>query len=61
MALYWSDNAERRAELAREALQIARRLGDDATLAIALCSAQLATSGPDMTEQGLAWLRSCSR
>ena len=57
VALYWSDSAERRAELANEALQIARRLGDDATLAIALGSAQLATCGPDMTEQGLAWLR----
>ena len=56
VALYWSDNAERAPQLAREALQIARRLGDDATLAIALCSAQLATSGPDCTEQGLAWL-----
>ena len=57
VALYWSDGAERRAELASEALQIARRLGDDATLAIALGSAQLATCGPDVTEQGLAWLQ----
>ena len=55
VALYWSDTAPRRAELAEEALAMARRLGDDATLAIALSSAQLATSGPDMTEQGLAW------
>ena len=57
VALYWSDSAERRAELASEALQMARRLGDDATLAIALGSAQLATCGPDATEQGLAWLQ----
>ena len=56
VALYWSDNAERRTDLAREALEIARELGEDATLAIAVCSAQLATSGPDRTEQGLAWL-----
>ena len=56
VALYWSDSAQARAQLAREALQIARRLGDDATLAIALCSAQLATSGPDCTKQGLALL-----
>lgn len=56
VALYWSDNAELRTGLAREALQIARELGDDGTLAIALCTAQLATSGPDRTEQGLAWL-----
>ncbi|MEA2223352.1 MAG: hypothetical protein QOH83_1728, partial [Solirubrobacteraceae bacterium] len=57
VALYWSDNAERRAELATEALAMARRLGDDMTLTIALSSAQLATNGPDATEQGLTWLR----
>ncbi len=57
VALYWSDSADRRAQLATEALAMARRLGDEATLAIALCSAQLATCGPDATEQGLAWLR----
>jgi tetratricopeptide (TPR) repeat protein len=57
VALYWADNAERRTELALEALAMARRLGDDVTLAIALSSAQLATNGPDRTEQGLAWLR----
>lgn len=57
VALYWSDNAQRRRELAIEALEMARRLDDDMTLAIALSSAQLATTGPDTTEQGLAWLR----
>jgi tetratricopeptide (TPR) repeat protein len=56
-ALYWSDAAPRRAELVREALEMARRLGDDATLGFALSSAQVATSGPDSTEQGLLWLR----
>jgi hypothetical protein len=56
-ALYWSDAAPRRAQLAREALEMARRLGDDATLAFALSAAQLATSGPDNTGQGLEWLR----
>jgi tetratricopeptide (TPR) repeat protein len=56
-ALYWSDAADRRARLSEEALAIAERLGDDSTLAFALSSAQLATSGPDMTEQGLEWLR----
>ena len=56
VALYWSDEADRRAKLAGEALQIARRLDDEATLAIALSSMQLATTGPDTTEQGLAWL-----
>ncbi len=56
VALYWSDNAARRTALAAEALAIARRLDDDATLVLALSSAQLATTGPDMAEQGLAWL-----
>jgi hypothetical protein len=55
-ALYWSDAAPRRAALARDALRMARRLGDPATLAFALSSAQLATSGPNATEQGLQWL-----
>ncbi len=56
VALYWSDAAPRRRELTREALQIAERTGDDLTLGFAVCSAQLATCGPDMTEQGLQWL-----
>ncbi|HEX4363059.1 MAG TPA: AAA family ATPase [Solirubrobacteraceae bacterium] len=56
VALYWSDAAERRERLASEALEMARRLADDTTLAIALSSAQLATCGPDATERGLAWL-----
>ena len=57
VALYWSDQLARRAELAGEALAMARRLGDEATLAIALSSAQLATCGPRCSELGLAWLR----
>ncbi len=57
VALYWSDQVARRAELAGEALAMARRLGDEATLAIALSSAQLATCGPDCTERGVLWLR----
>ena len=56
-ALYWSDSAPRREQLAHESLEMARRLGDDVTLAFALSSAQLATSGPDSTERGLQWLR----
>jgi tetratricopeptide (TPR) repeat protein len=55
-ALYWSDAGPRRAALAREALEMARRLGDDVTLAFALSSAQLATCGPDSTQQSLRWL-----
>ena len=57
VALYWSDTAPRRFDLVQEALAMARRLGDDVTLAFALSSAQLATTGPDTTEQGLQWLR----
>ena len=56
-ALYWSDAAPRRVELAQEALTMATRLGDDVTLAFALSSGQLATCGPDNTIQGLDWLR----
>ena len=56
VALYWSDAADRRAALALEALAMARRLGDEPTLGVALSAAQLATTGPDMSEQGLAWL-----
>jgi tetratricopeptide (TPR) repeat protein len=36
MALYWSDGPERRDTLSREAVAMARRLGDTATLAFAL-------------------------
>ncbi len=58
VALYWSsDTVARRAALAGEAVAMARRLGDEATLAFALSSAQLATCGPANTEQGLIWLR----
>ena len=56
-ALYWSDAAARRVELAQEALDMAVRIGDDVTLAFALSSAQLATCGPDTTEHGLELLR----
>jgi len=57
VALYWSDAAPRRARLAREAIDMARRIGDDVTLAFALSSAQLATLGPDTTNQSLEWLQ----
>jgi hypothetical protein len=56
VALYWSDTAPRRRELASEALAMAERLGEDLTMAFAACTAQLATTGPDTTEQGLQWL-----
>ena len=56
VALYWSDAAQRRAELGREALAMAERLDDCETLAFALSSVQLATCGPDSTPQGLEWM-----
>lgn len=56
-ALYWSDNASRRAALTREALEVAQRLGDDRSIAVALASAQLATAGPDQTPHAREWLR----
>ena len=51
--IYWSDTAERRLGLVDEALVMARRLGEPATLAYVLDQGQVATSGPDSTEQGL--------
>ncbi len=56
-ALYYSDRGARREELVQEALAIARRLDDRATLAYVLDLGALATSGPDTTERGLAWGR----
>ncbi|MEA2242491.1 MAG: hypothetical protein QOD24_2047, partial [Solirubrobacteraceae bacterium] len=61
VALYWSDTGPRRAELARETLAMARRIGDDLTLAFALSCAQLATTGPDTTEQSALWLKTLFR
>ncbi|HEY0343363.1 MAG TPA: AAA family ATPase [Solirubrobacteraceae bacterium] len=57
VALYWSDTGPRRAELAREALDMARRLRDDPTLVFAFSCAQLATTGPDTTAQSARWLK----
>ena len=57
VALYRSDAGPRRAVLAREALDMARRLRDDVTLVFAFSSAQLATTGPDTTEQSAGWLK----
>ena len=53
---YWPGTEERRAELAEEAVAMARRLGDGPTLAYVLSNAQLATWGPDTTERDLAWM-----
>jgi hypothetical protein len=53
VALYWSTEEERRLAVADEALEMARRLGDRATLAYALANRQGATSSPDRTEECL--------
>ena len=54
-ALYWSAPAERRESLALEAIAMARRLGDPATLALVLSDAHLATWDPDSPERALPW------
>ncbi len=54
-ALYWSAPAERRESLALEAIDMARRLGDPATLAQVLSDAHLATWDPDSPERALPW------
>ncbi|MBJ7328450.1 MAG: AAA family ATPase [Solirubrobacteraceae bacterium] len=54
LALYWSDRADRRRELGEEATAMARRVGDNATLAAVLADATLATWGPDSTEEAIA-------
>jgi tetratricopeptide (TPR) repeat protein len=55
VAIYWCDLAERREALVGEAVVIARRLGDPATLAFVLDQGRIATSGPDTLERELAW------
>jgi tetratricopeptide (TPR) repeat protein len=54
VALSYVASAERRQELAAEAVAMARRLGDRAALASALSSACDAIAGPEHTEQRLA-------
>jgi tetratricopeptide (TPR) repeat protein len=50
VALYWSPQVERRLAVTDEAVAMARRLGDRATLAYALANQQGASSSPDRTE-----------
>jgi predicted ATPase len=52
--LYWTDESERRAALAREAIEIARRLGDIRTLIYVLHYGHLALWLPDNLEDRLA-------
>ena len=54
-ALYWSAPAERRQELVGEAIDMARRVGEPATLAFVLSDAHLATWDPDSPERSLPW------
>ena len=54
MALYWSDSPERRDALSRDAVAMARRLGDPATLAFALDMRLKAIWGPGGIEERLA-------
>jgi AAA ATPase domain len=54
-ALYWSAAPDRREALAEEAIAMARRVGDPATLAFVLSDAHLATWDPDSPERALPW------
>ena len=60
MALYWSDSPERRDALSRDAVAMARRLGDTATLAFALDFRLKAVWGPGGVEERLATRRARS-
>ncbi|HEX2047061.1 MAG TPA: BTAD domain-containing putative transcriptional regulator [Acidimicrobiales bacterium] len=52
--LYYTANDRRREQLSREAVDMARRLGDPGSLALALCSRCLAVWGPDHLDERLA-------
>src|SRR4029453_28953 len=54
MALYWSDSPERRDAMSREAVAMARRLGDTATLAFTLDCRLKALWGPGGVDERLA-------
>ncbi len=56
-ALYYRfGTAERRDAMVTDAVSMARRLDDPATLAYVLINGQLATWGPDTTERDLDWV-----
>jgi tetratricopeptide (TPR) repeat protein len=56
-AIYYRfGTAERRNAMVTQAVAMARRLDDPATLAYVLINGQLATWGPDTTERDLAWV-----
>jgi DNA-binding SARP family transcriptional activator len=54
-ARYWSTPAAYRESLAGEAIAVARRVGDPATLALVLSDAHRATWDPDSPERSLPW------
>src|SRR5690606_7585638 len=51
VALYWTDQHQRRDVLSEEAVAMARRLDDPATLAMAIHSRRYAQWGPDQFER----------
>ena len=52
--LYFSDAAERRATLSRQAVEIAERVGEPVTLALVLHNAHFAVLGPDSLDERTA-------
>jgi tetratricopeptide (TPR) repeat protein len=61
MALYWSDSPERRDSLSRDAVAMARRLGDPATLALALDFRLKAVWGVESVEERLTTAEEIAR
>ena len=55
-ALYWSEETGRRRALIDEAIAMARRLGDEEALGIALGNCIPAIRGPDTAELELSWI-----
>jgi hypothetical protein len=55
--MYWSAAPERRQALAQDAIAMARRVGDDPTLALVLSDAHRATWDPDSPERALDWAK----
>ncbi|MEO6496453.1 MAG: AAA family ATPase [Solirubrobacteraceae bacterium] len=53
--LYWSQDRQRRDALVEEAIAVARRIGDPATLARVLGDCHIATWDPDSPERSLPW------
>jgi DNA-binding SARP family transcriptional activator len=58
---FYTDVEQRKPELAREALQMARRVGDKATLADVLASIHWPTRGPDTVHESLALVAELGR